>query len=132
MKKGKVWIDGESVLCFAKKNLGTGRMFTSLDTRQLLLDYQYCANSTPSIESDDYCHVGFPVIDLRFEMPAKYGVKKLLILLLKEGVLDQNGSFSEEKAREFYRKYDIEAPLSVTKAAKKRREERRKLRNMQK
>lgn len=126
MKKGQLLADGNAILLYARRNLATGIAFTSLDASQKLIDSQFCDNGTSGNHSDDYRHFGFPTLDLEIEVDKKYRLMELLEMLMEQGVLDRNGNFDADKARRFAAKFDIEAPISLTAAAKARRKERKK------
>lgn len=113
LKDDKVIIDGKEILKYEKVNNGQYSFFNNADDEILM--YKYQNNQTQELIEDDYITFNFLTLkkkvqtsdfSLIYASSSKKSMQKLIKLLLKEKVLDLNGTMNDEKLDIFIEKYN--------------------------
>lgn len=115
IKKDKVLLDGKEFLKYEKENVWN-QSFYSLGDGEEIIHYRFNNNGTDSYFEDDYFILNFLNEKIKIEssqtsrttvlMSTKKSSEKLIKWLLKDKVLNADGTINKEKLDNFYDKYN--------------------------
>ncbi|EDP96443.1 hypothetical protein U8527_10040 [Kordia algicida OT-1] len=106
-KKGKIVIDGKNIFSYERKEFGTKFTIFSLDGEDELVYMEHDINGTNTYFDDDIKKLVFLDSEIKFHSYslAGYSWKKLIKLLYKNKVFNDNGEIDIKKLRKFMLKY---------------------------
>lgn len=105
-KGEKVLLDGEEVFKFDRKGLGTEISIFSLENNDEIIYMSSNDNGTRGYYDDDYVVLNFFEQRVKFESDRlRSNWKKLLTILFKEQVINENGIINVDKLNKFASKY---------------------------
>jgi AAA+ superfamily predicted ATPase len=115
IKKDKVLLDGKEILRYEKENV-FNQSFYSLTDDEEILHYRFSDNETQQYMEDDYFILNFLGQKVKVEstevsratviMSSRKSSEKLIKWLLKDKVLNTDGTINPEKLDNFYQKYN--------------------------
>jgi hypothetical protein len=118
IKDDKVLLDGKAILKYEKIN-SRQHSFYTLDGENELMMYKWNDNESPQYLEDDFFSLNFLVEKVKVEsnqsrsqtisgvgMNSRKNMEKLVKWLLKEKVLNTDGSLNPTKVQVFYDKYN--------------------------
>ncbi|HTO16334.1 MAG TPA: hypothetical protein VLZ83_11215 [Edaphocola sp.] len=108
LKKDFVIVDGEQKFQYEKRSSATEFTLYSLDKDKEILTIIRNKGGTAGYSYDDYVQLIFTDYNVRVESVRfkGYSFKWFIELLLKEKVLNPDGSIDEQKLQTFFTKYD--------------------------
>lgn len=114
IKKDKVFIDGNLFLKYEKINILTHSVYDLNDNEILFVSFK--DNETPQYSDDDFYILNFTTKKIKVEssdysriasfMNSKKTMQKLIKWLLKDRVINKDGTINSEKLNVFFDKYD--------------------------
>jgi hypothetical protein len=114
----KVLVENKAILRYEKSNFFNHSFFSLGSDEEEVIFYSYNQNETPSYSADDYFAINFLFEKIKVEsknirkvttglgMNSRKNMEKLLIWLLKEKVLNIDGTINNEKVKIFQDKYN--------------------------
>ncbi len=117
IKDDKVLLDGKPILKYEKINV-IEHSFYSLTDDEEVISFHFKYNDTKQNMNDDYFIVNFPLQKLKVEstaisriaagmgMNSRKNMIKLIGWLLKDKVLNPDGTLNPEKVDTFFQKYN--------------------------
>lgn len=117
IKDDKVFLDNTEILYYEKSNAFNHSLFSLKDKTEILF-YKFDQNESPNYLDDDFIVLNFLSEKKKIEskdkgkaisglgLNAKKNMQKLIEWLLKERVLNTDGSINSEKLDVFYDKYN--------------------------
>lgn len=116
IKDDKVLLEGTAILKYEKINVSEHSFFTLGDDE--IISYQYKDNETPKYGDDDYFIINFLAEKVKVEstslrhvvaglgMNSRKNMIKMITWLLKEKVLNADGTINSAKLESFSQKYN--------------------------
>lgn len=107
-KKGKIVIDGKNIFSYERKELGTKFTIFSLDGEDELVYMEHDVNGTHTYTGDDVKKLVFLDSDMKIysHSLADYSWKKVIKLLYKGKVFNDEGEIDDKKLKKFILKYE--------------------------
>jgi hypothetical protein len=115
IKKDKVLLDGKEILRYEKENV-SNQSYYSLTDDEEILHFRFSDNETQQYLEDDYFILNFLKEKVKVEstetyratvlMSSRKSSEKLIKWLLKDKVLNTDGTINSEKLDNFYDKYN--------------------------
>ena len=115
IKKDKVLLDSKEILRYEKENI-FNQSFYSLADDEEILHYRFSDNGTQQYLEDDYFILNFLKEKVKVEssevsrvtviMSSRKSSEKLIRWLLKDKVMNPDGSIDSEKLDNFFQKYN--------------------------
>jgi AAA+ superfamily predicted ATPase len=115
IKKDKVLLDGKEILRYEKENI-FNQSFYSLTDDEEILHFRFSNNETQQYLEDDYFILDFLKEKIKVEssevyratviMSSRKSSEKLIKWLLKDKVLNTDGTINSEKLDNFHQKYN--------------------------
>lgn len=115
IKKDKVLLDGKEILRYEKDNIFSQSFFSLTDDEELI-HYRYSDNESQQYMEDDYFILNFLTEKVKVEstethratvlMSSRKSSEKLIRWLLKDKVLNADGTINRDKLDNFYDKYN--------------------------
>lgn len=116
IKDDKVLLDGTAILKYEKININEHSFYTLGDDE--IISYQYKDNETPKYADDDYCIINFLAEKVKVEttsvrhavagigLNSRKNMIKMITWLLKDKVLNTDGTINTAKLENFTQKYN--------------------------
>ncbi|MGB3591045.1 MAG: hypothetical protein WBA16_05100 [Nonlabens sp.] len=116
LKDDKVFVNGNQILTYEKMSV-LEYSFYSLDDEEEVILYQYHHNETRDYSGDDYFIINFLEQDVKVEstafnnivkgmgMNSRKDMEKLIKWLVKNKVLDEDGTIEPKRVERFHDKY---------------------------
>jgi hypothetical protein len=116
IKDDKVLLDGSAILKYEKISLYEHSIY-SLDDDEII-SYRYSDNETPKIFEDDYFVLNFLPQKVKVEstsvthtiaglgLNSRKNMQKLIKWLIKEKIINTDGSINNDKVENFHQKYN--------------------------
>ena len=107
LKKGYVFLDGKEILKYERKDFGVSQIhFFDLKDNTEVLFFRRNDAETPNYMDDDYTEIKFIGLKKGIEIKQKKPWKGYLEWLVKNKVLNSDGTINEEKADALIQNYD--------------------------
>jgi hypothetical protein len=114
IKKDKIFVDGNLFLKYEKINVNTHSVYDLDDNEILFVSFK--DNETPQYLDDDFYILNFTTEKIKIEssdysriasfMNSKKTMQKMIKWLLKDKVINKDGTINSEKLELFFEKYD--------------------------
>ncbi|GLB47958.1 hypothetical protein [Neptunitalea lumnitzerae] len=108
IKKGIVSVDGKETFTTDKKGLSNSYSLFTLDGEKEIIFVNWNSNETVGYGEDDFVQVTFLDDNLKIESATslKISAKNLFQLLIKDKVINLDGTVNPDKLDRFFTKYD--------------------------